>query len=66
MPGLSKREPSAEATDIFSRFDRMFSLPLPEGVTKADVTATYKAGVLEIRVPAPKRESAKKIAISRS
>lgn len=154
MPGLSKREPRAEATDIFSRFDRMFeewvrtmpfrpmafphwrgvedlirveeyrddgtlvihadlpgidpekdveltvsgrmlhieaerreeekreekgyvrrelrygslsrSLSLPEGVIEADITATYKAGVLEIRVPAPKRETAKKIEISKS
>ena len=42
------------------------SLPLPEGVTGADITATYQAGVLEIRVPEPKREPAKKIAISTS
>ena len=42
------------------------SLPLPEGVTGADITATYKNGVLEIRVPEPKHEPAKKIAISRS
>jgi HSP20 family protein len=41
------------------------SLPLPEGVTEADITATYKAGVLEIRIPEPKREPAKKIAISK-
>ncbi len=40
------------------------SLPLPEGVTAADITATYKAGVLEIRIPEPKREAARKIAIS--
>jgi len=40
------------------------SLPLPEGVTEADITATYTAGVLEIRVPEPKHEPAKKIAIS--
>jgi HSP20 family protein len=40
------------------------SLPLPEGVTAADITATYKAGVLEIRVPEPKREAVRKIAIS--
>jgi HSP20 family protein len=152
MPGLSKREPRGEATDVFGRFDRMFdewarmmpfrafqhwgetgglirveeyredgmlviradlpgidpekdveltvsggmlhikaerreeekreekgyvrrevrygsfsrSLPLPEGVTGADVTATYKDGVLEIRVPEPKGETAKKIAISKS
>ncbi len=41
------------------------SLPLPEGVTEADITATYTAGVLEIRIPEPKREPAKKIAISK-
>jgi HSP20 family protein len=40
------------------------SLPLPEGVTAADITATYKAGVLEIRIPEPKHEAATKIAIS--
>jgi HSP20 family protein len=42
------------------------TLPLPEGVTEADITATYKAGVLEIRIPEPKREQAKKIAISKA
>lgn len=42
------------------------SLPLPEGVTDADITATYKAGVLEIRIPEPKRGPAKKIAISKA
>jgi HSP20 family protein len=42
------------------------SLPLPEGATEADITATYKDGVLEIRIPEPKREPAKKIAISKS
>ena len=42
------------------------SLPLPEGVTGADITATYEAGVLEIRIPEPKHEPAKKIAISKA
>ncbi len=42
------------------------SLPLPEGVTEADITATYKAGVLEIRIPERKREPAKKITISKA
>ena len=31
-----------------------FPVPLPEGVTEADIAATYKDGVLEIRVPEPK------------
>jgi len=29
------------------------SLPLPEGVTETGVTASYKDGILEVRVPAP-------------
>lgn len=42
------------------------TLPLPEGVTESDITATYKAGTLEIRVPEPKQAEATKIPISRS
>jgi HSP20 family protein len=42
------------------------TLPLPEGVTESDVTATYKAGILEIRVPDPKKAEAAKIPISLS
>ena len=44
------------------------TLPLPEGVTEADITATYKAGILEIRIPEPKPAEAKttKIPISKS
>jgi HSP20 family protein len=42
------------------------TLPLPEGVTESDIKATYKAGILEIRVPAPKEEPPKKIPIAKS
>ena len=35
------------------------SLPLSEGVTEADITATYKAGILEVRIPEPKPVEAK-------
>ena len=42
------------------------TLPLPEGVTESDITASYKAGMLEIRVPEPRQPEAKKIPISRS
>jgi HSP20 family protein len=35
-------------TGSFSR-----TLPLPSGVAEADITATYKDGILEIRIPAP-------------
>ncbi len=30
------------------------SIRLPEGTTEADIKATYKNGILEVRVPAPK------------
>jgi HSP20 family protein len=29
------------------------TLPLPEGVKESDITASYKDGILEIRVPVP-------------
>jgi HSP20 family protein len=35
------------------------TLPLPEGVTETDITANYKDGILEIRIPAPEVEPAK-------
>lgn len=45
----------------------MRTLPLPEGVTEKDVRATYKDGILEIKVPAPvaKQPEAKKIEIKK-
>jgi len=42
------------------------SLPLPEGVTEGDITATHEAGVLEIQIPEPKRDPARKIAIGKA
>lgn len=34
------------------------TLPLPEGVSESDIAATYKDGILEIRVPVPERPQA--------
>ena len=42
------------------------SIPLPEGVSADDVNATYKDGMLEIRIPAPKEQEAKKISVTKS
>lgn len=42
------------------------SLPLPEGVTSADITATYTHGVLEIRIPEPRHALARKITVART
>lgn len=45
------------------------SLPLPAGADEAGITATYKDGILEVRVPAAEGEAAgkvTKVAIGRS
>ncbi|HKU10879.1 MAG TPA: Hsp20/alpha crystallin family protein [Sinomonas sp.] len=44
------------------------TLPLPEGVTDQDIQATYRDGVLEVRVPVPeqKQAAAKKIEVKRA
>ncbi|GAA4677750.1 hypothetical protein GCM10023215_08180 [Pseudonocardia yuanmonensis] len=36
------------------------TLPLPEGVSEGDITASYRNGTLEIRVPMPPKPEAKK------
>jgi len=41
-------------------------LPLPEGVSESDVTASYKDGILEIHIPSRAPEPANKIAISKT
>jgi HSP20 family protein len=50
----------------YGRFTR--TLPLPEGVTESDISATYKDGILEIRIPVPERTESerRKIEISKS
>lgn len=43
-------------------------ISLPDGVAEADITAVYKDGILEVRLPMPSNEAAQppaKIAISR-
>jgi HSP20 family protein len=42
------------------------TLPLPVGATADDVTATYKDGVLEVRVPVKERAAPTKVAVERS
>lgn len=45
------------------------ALPLPEGVTESDITASYKDGILEIRIPLPEpppAEEPKQIAVTRA
>lgn len=50
----------------YGRFTR--SLPMPDGVTEDDITASYKDGILEVRVPIPEQpeeQEPKKIAITK-
>ena len=42
------------------------TLPLPEGVSEADIKASYKDGILEIRVPAPQPKPGTKVPITKS
>jgi HSP20 family protein len=42
------------------------SLPLPDGVTESDVTASYKDGILEIRVPMPEPAPGTKIRVTKA
>ena len=57
-----RREGRTEQRDYVRRELRYGSfhrdLPLPKGIILADVTASYKDGILEVRVPTPAEESA--------
>jgi HSP20 family protein len=67
IEGERKHEEKKEEKDYFYRelsygkFSR--SVALPEGVDPDKVKATFKNGVLEITMPAPKQLTAKKIQI---
>ena len=58
----------AEGAEVAGRYFSFHSdtFRLPEGATEADVTATYKDGILEVRVPVakPVTESAARIPIT--
>jgi HSP20 family protein len=56
------------SSDRFYRYERRFgsfsrSITLPAGVAESDVSANYRDGVLEIRVPKPEEQKPKRIAI---
>ena len=63
------RERTQEHTsERFYRFERRFgtfsrSVTLPAGVTESDITANYKDGVLEVRVPKPEEQKPKRIRV---
>jgi HSP20 family protein len=62
-----ERERTQEhSSERFYRFERRYgtfsrSVTLPAGVTDNDITANYKDGVLEVRVPKPEEQKPKRI-----
>jgi HSP20 family protein len=67
ITGERKREEKKEEKDYvyrevaYGKFSR--TMTLPEGVDADKIKATYKAGVLEVTMPAPKQIAGKKIQI---
>jgi HSP20 family protein len=68
-----REEEKTEKKDFYRRELRYGSfsraLTLPEGCSEGDVTASYKDGILEVRVPTPKTsttEEAKKVTVDKS
>jgi len=56
-----RKEEQEEKGEGFYRSERTYGsffrrLPLPEGVKSEEAAATFKNGVLEVTIPAPKRE----------
>lgn len=47
----------------YGMFER--TIPLPAGVTGKDVTATYKDGILDVRIPQPETAEASTVSVVR-
>jgi HSP20 family protein len=65
ISGDRKREVEDKKNDFY-RCEREYGsftriVPLPEGVKLEDVNATFEDGVLEVTVPLPPRQAAKKL-----
>ena len=66
-----EREQKVEEGDRYYRFERRFgtftrTIGLPQGVTEADVKASYANGVLEVHVAKPEQPKPRKIEIDGS
>ena len=61
-----KKEGSCRSEFRYGKFSR--DLALPKGVESKQVKATYRDGILEVRIPwpTPKSEAPERVAISRS
>jgi HSP20 family protein len=57
--------------DRYYRFERRFgsfsrAVGLPQGVDESKISASYRDGVLEIRVPKPEQQKPRRIALSKT
>ena len=64
----SRERKSAEQNDRYYRFERRYgsfarSVGLPSGSDDSKITASYRDGVLEVRVPKPEEAKPRRIAI---
>ena len=62
-----RQEETGEQGKEFHRLEFRYgsfarTIPLPDGVEGSDIKASYKDGILEVRVPMPKVEEAKESA----
>jgi HSP20 family protein len=68
----AEREKTEEVSDDhFYRFERRFgsfsrAVGLPQGVDESKIVANYSDGVLEVRVPKPKEQKPRQIALSKT
>jgi HSP20 family protein len=66
----AEREKREEVADErYYRFERRFgtftrAIGLPQGVDESKIAASYRDGVLEVRVPKPEEQKPRKIALS--
>jgi HSP20 family protein len=66
----AEREKHEEvADDRYYRFERRFgsfsrAVGLPQGVDESKISASYRDGVLEVRVPKPEEQKPRRIALS--
>jgi len=61
-----REKQTEESGDRFYRFERRYgtftrAVGLPQGADEAKITAVYKDGVLEVRVPKPEEQKPRKI-----
>jgi HSP20 family protein len=63
---LVRRDPWTNLSFLQDQINRMFweAFPLPAAISPEKVVASYKAGVLEVKIPKPEEQKPKQIDIN--